>query len=192
MSDAVRIGSIIIFHLSKLGKAKFFLLCDVIFLVRLQGKFDIDHSCGWKASSTRISEFFIGISEHQSASIWTKINKDHSYSSKHYNASPRFGRESLWYSAIKWQESFDLIRGFQQLGPGWSGPGCSKPDSPNPGLSRNLPQCQFVRGYETDSLPKRLHCELKNQTSDPAVFLRLNTCSLLDHKWRWRILLIRD
>ena len=25
-------------------KAKFFILCDVIFLVRLQGKFAIDHS----------------------------------------------------------------------------------------------------------------------------------------------------
>ena len=34
------------FHLSKLWKAKFFILCDVIFLVRLQGKFDIDHSWG--------------------------------------------------------------------------------------------------------------------------------------------------
>ena len=37
----VRIGSVIIFHLSKLWKAKFSILCDVLFLVRLQGKFDI-------------------------------------------------------------------------------------------------------------------------------------------------------
>ena len=37
--EVVRIGSIIIFHSSKLWKAKFFILCDVIFLVRLQGKF---------------------------------------------------------------------------------------------------------------------------------------------------------
>ena len=44
MGEVVRIGSIIIFHLSKLLKAKFFILCDVIFLVRLQGKFEIDHS----------------------------------------------------------------------------------------------------------------------------------------------------
>ena len=36
MSEVVRIGSVIIFHLSKLWKAKFFILCDVIFLVRLQ------------------------------------------------------------------------------------------------------------------------------------------------------------
>ena len=40
----VRIGSIIIFHHSKLSKAKFFMLCDVIFLVRQQEKFKIDHS----------------------------------------------------------------------------------------------------------------------------------------------------
>ena len=38
----VRIGSI--FQRSKLWKAKFSILCDAIFLVRLQGKFDIDHS----------------------------------------------------------------------------------------------------------------------------------------------------
>ena len=39
---------IIIFHLRKLWKAKFLILCDVILLVRLQGKFDIDHSQEWK------------------------------------------------------------------------------------------------------------------------------------------------
>ena len=44
ISEVVRIGSIIIFHLSELWKAKFFLLCGVIFLVRLQEKFEIDHS----------------------------------------------------------------------------------------------------------------------------------------------------
>ena len=38
----MRIGSIIIFHLSELWKAKFFILCDVIFLMRLQGEFEID------------------------------------------------------------------------------------------------------------------------------------------------------
>ena len=32
---------------SKLGKVKFFILCDVIFLVRLPGKFEIDHSWKW-------------------------------------------------------------------------------------------------------------------------------------------------
>ena len=45
-SEVVRIGSIIIFHLGKLWRAKFFILCDVLFLVRRQGKFEIDHSCG--------------------------------------------------------------------------------------------------------------------------------------------------
>ena len=51
LSDAMRIGSIIIFHLSKLWKAKFFILCDVIFLVRLQGKFENDHSWEWKCKA---------------------------------------------------------------------------------------------------------------------------------------------
>ena len=37
ISEVVRIGSMIIFYLSKL-------LCDVIFLVRLQKKPEIDHS----------------------------------------------------------------------------------------------------------------------------------------------------
>ena len=48
INDLGRIGSIIIFHLSKLWKAKFSILCDVIFLVRLQGKFESDHSWEWK------------------------------------------------------------------------------------------------------------------------------------------------
>ena len=47
-SEVVRSGSKIIFHLSKLWKAKFFILCDVIFLVRPQGKFETDHSWEWK------------------------------------------------------------------------------------------------------------------------------------------------
>ena len=44
ISEVVRIGSIIIFHLSKLWKTKFSTLRDAIFLLRLQGKFEIDHS----------------------------------------------------------------------------------------------------------------------------------------------------
>ena len=46
--EKVKIGSRVIFHLSELWKAKFFILCDVIFLMRLQGKFEIDHSWEWK------------------------------------------------------------------------------------------------------------------------------------------------
>ena len=42
-------GSIIIFHLSKLWKVKFSILCDVLFLVRMQGKFEIEHSWEWKS-----------------------------------------------------------------------------------------------------------------------------------------------
>ena len=48
ISEVVRIGVIIICHLSKLWKNKFSILYDGIFLVRLQGKFDIDHSWEWK------------------------------------------------------------------------------------------------------------------------------------------------
>ena len=44
----VRVDGVIIFHLSKLWKAKFSILCYVIFLVRLQGKFEVDHSWEWK------------------------------------------------------------------------------------------------------------------------------------------------
>ena len=33
-----------VFYLGKLWKARFFILCDVIFLVRLQENFEIDQS----------------------------------------------------------------------------------------------------------------------------------------------------
>ena len=56
--EVVRIGSIIIFHPSKLWQAKFFILCDVIFLVRLQGKFYIDHSWEWVNPLTPKSDQF--------------------------------------------------------------------------------------------------------------------------------------
>ena len=45
ISEVGRNGSIIIFHLSKLRKAKFFILCDEISLVRLQEKYEIYNSC---------------------------------------------------------------------------------------------------------------------------------------------------
>ena len=48
MSEVVRIVSIIIFHVNKLWNAEFFILY-VILLVRLQGKFDLDHS--WERKS---------------------------------------------------------------------------------------------------------------------------------------------
>ena len=48
ISGVVRIGSIIIFHLSQLLKAKFSILCDVVFLVSLQEKFQLHHSWEWK------------------------------------------------------------------------------------------------------------------------------------------------
>ena len=53
ISWAVRIASIIIFHLSKLWKAKFFILCDVTFLVRLQGKIELDHPNGRRGANVQ-------------------------------------------------------------------------------------------------------------------------------------------
>ena len=44
----MRIGSIFIFHLDQLWKGKLSILCDVIFLARLQEKFEIDRSWEWK------------------------------------------------------------------------------------------------------------------------------------------------
>ena len=61
ISDVARIDSMIIFHLSVWWKAKFFVMCDVTFLLRLQGKFDIDHSygSGRVKSQTRNSSFIM-------------------------------------------------------------------------------------------------------------------------------------
>ena len=52
-SEVARIGSIIIFHICKLWKGKFFILCDVIFLVRPQGKFEVDH-LNWEGNSSQM------------------------------------------------------------------------------------------------------------------------------------------
>ena len=46
MSDAMRIW--VYNRLMKLQKAKLFMLCDVILLVRLQDKFELDHSWEWE------------------------------------------------------------------------------------------------------------------------------------------------
>ena len=60
----------IIFHLSKLWKAKFSLLCDVIFLLRLQGNFDIDptENSSSKSHKTTVDflvDFFLGTFNHK-------------------------------------------------------------------------------------------------------------------------------
>ena len=52
MSNVAIIYGAITFNLSKLWKVKFSILCDVIFLVILQGNFDIDHSQEWKGSDS--------------------------------------------------------------------------------------------------------------------------------------------
>ena len=50
MSDVVRIISIIIFSSHEAIKNQVLHTCDIIFLLRLQGKFDIDHSWEWKGA----------------------------------------------------------------------------------------------------------------------------------------------
>ena len=61
----MRIGSMIIFLLGNLWKARLFVLCDVMFLVWLQGKFEIDHSWEWKgywAKRTEIRHYWASVS----------------------------------------------------------------------------------------------------------------------------------
>ena len=58
ISKVVRTGSIIIFHLSKLWKAKFFILCDITFLLRLLGEFETDHSMPKKTTCHEIGRKF--------------------------------------------------------------------------------------------------------------------------------------
>ena len=57
----VRFGSIITFHLSKLSKARFSTLCDVIFLDRLQGKFEIDHFIFLKWFQSNVEKSYLSI-----------------------------------------------------------------------------------------------------------------------------------
>ena len=45
MSDVLRIGAIIIFQSEQAMKAKFLILCNVIYWWRLQEKFQLDHFC---------------------------------------------------------------------------------------------------------------------------------------------------
>ena len=51
IGEVVRVHGIIVFQLSKLWKAKFSILCDVIFLGKLQEKFEIDYSWEWKGEA---------------------------------------------------------------------------------------------------------------------------------------------
>ena len=72
VSVVVRIGSIIILRLSKLWKAKFSILCDVIFLVRLQ-----DWEM-WNWSPLGVKEFLKKLGQHihrgRSSFLWTNAH----------------------------------------------------------------------------------------------------------------------
>ena len=97
MSDVARICSIITFHLSKLWKVKFSILCDVIFLVRLQEKFDIDHSQAYQVSSSPV------LLVSRMLPVWGQINWLRSTTSWHRKKENRMSTRPL-YSAI----SFDI------------------------------------------------------------------------------------
>ena len=60
--------------------------------------------------------------------------------------------------------------------------------SPIRGLGRNCPSSFFWNIYDkTDFIPKRLHCNIENQTNG-LVSLHLSSSGLLDEKSGWRIL----
>ena len=85
MSDVVRIGSNIIIHPSKLWKARFSILCDVMLcLVRLQGKCEIESLLGVKGVNT-VFELRSAIAPHYrllSAPRLTKWCSAHGLSKK--------------------------------------------------------------------------------------------------------------
>ena len=73
ISEVLRIGSAIIFHLSELWKAKFSILCDVLLLVRLQEKVDIDYTCTRLTLIQTDNPYLHNIGPNQWAFIATSI-----------------------------------------------------------------------------------------------------------------------
>ena len=77
-------GSIIVFHQSKLWEANFSILCDVMFLVRLQKKFELDNS--WdlfretSASCNTVWFFFFLTFSRSSRNSFTRKSRTASYS----------------------------------------------------------------------------------------------------------------
>ena len=59
IGEVERIGSIVIFHFIELWKAKLFILCDAIFLVRQQGKFENWPLLGMKGLTVCSSPVFL-------------------------------------------------------------------------------------------------------------------------------------
>ena len=111
MSDVARIRSIITFHLSKLWKVKFSILCDVIFLVSLQGNFDIDHSWEWKGyCSIPYSILWNKYFKNKSLLTFSKYGKSGLYVFP-FKASPwklcieKWQHKLLWHdhTEIRWE-----------------------------------------------------------------------------------------
>ena len=122
ISEVVRTGTRIIFHLSKLWKAKLSILCDVIFLVRLQGKLEIDHSWEWKgwpfhSQDWSSSNFSCSLTSHITSHGTKNLTfhsllrlKDDSCTSSHYLTYTfllkRLGECTFW--AWEWKGSGHL------------------------------------------------------------------------------------
>ena len=105
ISTVVRIRSIIIFHLNKLWKSEFSILCDANFLVWLQGKFDIDPSC---CSCTRECSYLPDQMSHEEQST-----------SQICRTSPAHGRPSLdsLGASWPWQASWHCFIHYPYFGP---------------------------------------------------------------------------
>ena len=113
----MRIGSIIIFHLNKLRNAKFFILYDVILLVRLQGKCDIDHFLSnklWTWVELRYLAQFSPTPSPQVAGAESAIGTDQFYSQQYppLIAAPwlweYFGRMSQ-VEVVSWRDQLNLV-----------------------------------------------------------------------------------
>ena len=164
----VRIRSTIIFHQSNLWKARFFILCDVILLARLQGKFDIDHSWEWKGY---ISTRGTGGSNWQAGRVslfWV------------YYQNPLF----IEMAKI----AIHLCKNQIQTPPSLAA-ACDRGRVFRSPISLIVDEVETflpVR-YWMRRIPYQKVCISKLKTRRTTlVILRLNSCSLLDHKSRWK------
>ena len=132
MSDVARICIIITFHLSKLWKVKFSLLCDVIFLVGLEGNFDIDHSQEWKGYiACRERRVFLALLLLIDIYAWTAHLNPFTPESDQCQISPAASQEiwhhTVWrtwlfiaYSDEKWSYyKFSLRHSYNRFLKGW-------------------------------------------------------------------------
>ena len=95
---------------SKLWKAKFSLLCDVIFLERLQGKLEIDHALEWHTLSTLSHHsrgFVIVTSRHSHPRAKWSLQYDWYYKTWKMISSRSCGRQAAWHT---WRRMLCFLR----------------------------------------------------------------------------------